>query len=531
MDSSFDYIIVGAGSAGCVLANRLSHDEGNSVLLIESGGWDNNPWIHIPLGYGKHFDNPKVNWMYHSEPEQATGGRKIFQPRGKVIGGSSSINGLVYVRGQKQDFDNWDPDSKHGWDYNSILPYFKKSERNFDIHDEFHGSDGELSVSSPRDLHPLASDFVKSGINMGYPLNSDFNGATQEGFGHLQMTIHNGRRSSASTAFIRGIRKRKNLKIYTKIHISKVLFKNKTAIGVCGTSSGREINLYAKKEVILSAGSFNTPKILQLSGIGPQGVLDKFGIEKISVLEGVGKNLQDHYNGRIIIKTSNQYTLNTVMKSKFKSMLEGLKYILFRRGFLNMGSSVSAGFIKSKQSLNRPDLHISLILFSADKAGTKLHPWSGFSIIVRLLRPKSVGSLRIKSMDPLDPPQIHMNYFSHKNDRELLVEAIKITRKILKSKPICDDCIEEYSPGPEIISDAEIEQFLANRGGISYHPVGTCKMGIGADCVVDYRLNIYGVKNLRVVDASVMPNITSGNTNAPVIMIAEKAADIILGKC
>ena len=529
-DMNFDYIIIGAGSAGCVLANRLSQDKDNSVLLIESGSWDNNPWIHIPLGYGKHFDNPKVNWMYHSEPEQATGGRKIFQPRGKVIGGSSSINGLVYIRGQRQDFDLWDPESKYGWDYNSILPYFKKSEKNMDIHDEYHGSDGELSVSSPRDLYPLAKAFVKSGINMGYPLNKDFNGATQEGFGHLQMTIKNGRRSSSSTAFLKSIRKRKNLKIYTNILISKVLFKNKTAIGVSGLRNGKVIKLYANREVILSAGSFNTPKILQLSGVGPKDVLDEFGIKNISVLEGVGKNLQDHYNGRIVFKTSNQHTLNAVMKSKYRSLFEGLKYILFRRGFLNMGSSVSAGFIKSKQSLKRPDLHISLILFSGDKAGTMLHPWSGFSIIVRLLRPKSVGSLRIKSMDPAEQPQIHMNYFSHKNDRRLLVEAIKITRKILRSDPIRNECLEEYSPGPEIISDKEIEQFLATKGGISYHPVGTCKMGIGNDCVVDYSCSVYGVKNLRVVDASIMPNITSGNTNAPVIMIAEKAADIILGK-
>ena len=530
MDFNFDYIIVGAGSAGCVLANRLSHDENHSVLLIESGGWDNNPWIHIPLGYGKHFDNPKVNWMYHSEPEQATGGRKIFQPRGKVVGGSSSINGLVYIRGQKQDFDLWDPERKYGWDYNSILPYFKKSEKNMDIQDQYHGSDGELSVSSPKDLHPLATSFVKAGLNMGYPVNKDFNGVTQEGFGHLQMTIKNGLRSSSSTAFLRVAKKRKNLKIYTNVLISKVLFKNKDAIGVSGVRNGKEINFYANKEVILCAGSFNSPKILQLSGIGPKDILDEFNIKNISVLKGVGKNLQDHYNGRIVFKTSNQYTLNAVMKSKFKSIREGLKYIFFRSGFLNMGSSVSAGFIKSKQLLKSPDLHISLILFSGDKAGTKLHPWSGFSIIVRLLRPKSVGSLRIRSTDPADQPQIFMNYFNHKDDRKLLVQAIKITRKIMKSDPISNDIIEEHSPGNEIQSDAQIEQFLATKGGISYHPVGTCKMGVEDDCVVDYNLNVYGVKNLRVVDASIMPNITSGNTNAPVIMIAEKAADIILGK-
>lgn len=528
MGLNFDYIIVGAGSAGCVLANRLSANNSHSVLLIEAGGWDLNPWIHIPLGYGKHFENPKVNWMYSSEPDANTGQRRIFQPRGKVIGGSSSINGLVYIRGQKEDYDTWDPEKKYGWDYDSVLPYFKKSEYNHNIRDQYHGTEGELSVSSPVETHLLAESFVESGVNCGYPINKDFNGQTQEGFGHLQMTIKKGIRSSASNAFLRGVRKRKNLTIITHGHVEKIIFQDKVAKGIKLIRKGKVFEYFSNKEIILSAGAFNTPQILQLSGIGPKDVLSRFGIEEVSVLEGVGKNLQDHYNGRIVYKTNLKNTLNDVLISPIKSIFEGLKYIFFRRGFLNMGSSVAAGFIKSKQSLNRPDLHISLILFSGDKAGSKLHKWSGFSIIIRLLRPKSIGQLNIKSLNPLVQPEINMNYFSNREDRELLVNAIKTTRKIMESKPISNLINEEYSPGSNIISDNDIENFLSTKGGISYHPVGTCKMGNSKDCVVDYDLNVHGVKKLRIVDASIMPTITSGNTNAPVIMIAEKAADLIL---
>lgn len=528
MVQRFDYIIVGAGSAGCVLANRLSANNAHSVLLIEAGGWDLNPWIHIPLGYGKHFENPKVNWMYSSEPDASTAQRRIFQPRGKVIGGSSSINGLVYIRGQKEDFDTWDPEKKYGWDYDSVLPYFKKSECNYNIRDQYHGAEGELSVSSPVETHLLAESFVESGVNCGYPINKDFNGQTQEGFGHLQMTIKKGIRSSASNAFLRGLRKRRNLTIITHGHVEKIIFQDNAAKGVKLMRKGKEFEYLCNKEIILSAGAFNTPQILQLSGIGPKDVLSRFGIKEVSILEGVGKNLQDHYNGRIVYKTNLKNTLNDVLTSPIKSILEGLKYIFFRRGFLNMGSSVAAGFIKSKQSLKRPDLHISLILFSGDKAGSKLHKWSGFSIIIRLLRPKSIGQLNIKSLNPLVQPEIRMNYFSDKEDRELLVNAIKTTREIMKSKPISNLINEEYSPGSDIISDNDIENFLSTKGGISYHPVGTCKMGDSKDCVVDYDLNVHGVKKLRIVDASIMPTITSGNTNAPVIMIAEKAADLIL---
>ena len=528
MAEKFDFIIVGSGSAGCVLANRLSKNPDNSVLLLESGGWDYNPWIHIPLGYGKHFDNPKVNWMYHSEPELETGNRKIFQPRGKIMGGSSSINGLVYIRGQAEDYNGWDPHKKYGWDFDSVLPYFRKSERNHNINNDFHGQNGELSVSSPTDRHILADAFVEAGIENGYPSNEDFNGQTQEGFGHLQMTINKGIRSSASSAFVKKIKNRKNLTILTRAHVSKVLFENKVAIGVEGVKYKKRFSYQANREVILSAGAFNSPQILQLSGIGPKEVLEKLNIDVISPLEGVGKNLQDHYNGRIVYKTSCNNTLNDVLRSPFKSIKEGLKYIFLKRGFLNMGSSVSAGFIKSEQSVSTPDLHISLILFSGEKAGSKLHKWSGFSVIIRLLRPKSVGSLKIKNKDPFDQPEITMKYFSHKDDRTKLVKAFKISREIMKSDPIKKYILEEFSPGSDISSDKSLETFLSNKGGISYHPVGTCKMGDDKNAVVDFDLKVKGVHNLRVVDASIMPSITSGNTNAPVMMIAEKAADIIL---
>ena len=337
MTKYFDYIIIGGGSAGCVLANRLSSDARISVLLIEAGEWDKNPWIHIPLGYGRHFENPKVNWMYHSAPEAETSNRKIFQPRGKVMGGSSSINGLVYIRGQKEDYDNWDPERKHGWSYDSLLKYFKKSENNSNIDDIYHGTKGELNVSSPLETHELAKSFIEAGIESGHPYNADFNGASQEGFGPLQMTIKNGIRSSASSAFIKNIRRRKNLKIYTKSHVQKILFDKNKAVGVEVRIEKKDVNsIYANKEIILSAGAFNSPQILQLSGVGPKKLLEENNIILVKDLEAVGKNLQDHYNGRLIYKTNHKYTLNTVLNNPITKLLEGVKYLTFRKGFLNM---------------------------------------------------------------------------------------------------------------------------------------------------------------------------------------------------
>jgi choline dehydrogenase len=524
----YDFIIVGAGSAGCVLANRLSESGKFNILLLEAGRKDTNPWIHIPLGYGKHFSNPKVNWLYTSEPSDSTGNRRISQPRGKVMGGSSSINGLVYIRGQKEDYDEWDVKKNKGWSYEDVLPFFCKSESNQNKDSIYHGKLGELCVSNPPEKHVLADAFINAGLDSGYPLNDDFNGKKQEGFGYLQMTVKNGLRSSAATSFIKPIKKRKNLTIITNILATKIIFDGRKAIGISCLENNIKKDFYSNKEVILTCGAINTPQLLQLSGIGESQLLESHNIDVIHELPGVGENLQDHYNGRIIYKTNAKNTLNDSLRSPLKGLREIIRYVFLRKGFLNMGSSVVAGFIKTSNKITRPDLHISLILFSTDKAGDALHKWSGFSIIVRLLRPKSRGYVRIKSNNPKDDPMIQPNYFMDKDDRKDLVNGFQITRKIMNSNPIKKYIISEHSPGNDCQSDNQIEDFLAKKGGISYHPVGTCKMGDDKLAVVDYSLKVHGINSLRIADASIMPNIVSGNTNAPVIMIGEKAADIIL---
>ena len=525
---SHDFIIVGAGSAGCVLANRLSESGKYNILLLEAGNKDTNPWIHIPLGYGKHFSNPKVNWLYTSEPSESTGNRRIAQPRGKVMGGSSSINGLVYIRGQKEDYDEWDVKKNKGWSYKDVLPFFRKSESNQTKDSIYHGKSGELCVSDPPEKHVLADAFIDAGFNNGYPLNDDFNGEKQEGFGYLQMTVKNGFRSSASTGFIKPIKKRKNLTIRTNILATKIIFNGKKAIGVSCLENGIKKDFFSNKEVVLSCGAINTPQLLQLSGVGESQLLKSHNIDVVHELIGVGENLQDHYNGRIIYKTNIKNTLNDSLRNPLKGMREIIRYAFFRKGFLNMGSSVVAGFIKSSNKIIRPDLHISLILFSTDKAGDALHKWSGFSVIVRLLRPKSRGYVRIKSNDASVSPIIQPNYFMDKDDRKDLVKGFQITRQIMNSHSIKKYIVSEYAPGNNCQTDNQIEDFLTKKGGISYHPVGTCKMGDDKLAVVDYSLKVHGIASLRIADASIMPSIVSGNTNAPVIMIGEKAADIIL---
>jgi choline dehydrogenase len=524
----YDFLIVGAGSAGCVLANRLSESGKYNILLLEAGGKDTNPWIHIPLGYGKHFSNPKVNWLYTSEQSDSSGNRKIAQPRGKVMGGSSSINGLVYIRGQREDYDEWDVKKNKGWSYEDVLPFFCKSESNQNKVSMYHGKSGELCVSDPPEKHVLADAFIDAGVDSGYPLNDDFNGERQEGFGYLQMTVKNGLRSSAATSFIRPIKKRKNLTIITNIHATKIIFDGLKAVGVSCLKNGKKKDFFVNKEIILACGAINTPQLLQLSGVGESQLLESHGINVVHELPGVGENLQDHYNGRIIYKTNIKNTLNDSLRNPLKGLMEVIRYVFLRKGFLNMGSSVVAGFIKTSSRITRPDLHISLILFSTDKAGDALHKWSGFSIIVRLLRPKSRGYVRIKSKNPIEAPAIQPNYFMDKDDRKDLVKGFQITRKIMNSNFIKKYILSEYAPGNECQSDSQIEDFLTKKGGISYHPVGTCKMGDDKLAVVDYSLKVHGIDNLRIADASIMPNIVSGNTNAPVIMIGEKAADIIL---
>jgi choline dehydrogenase len=526
----YDFIIVGAGSAGCVLANRLTESGNYKVLLLEAGNTDRSPWIHIPLGYGKHFTNPKVNWLYTNEPDPETGNRRIPQPRGKVLGGSSSINGLVYIRGQKQDYDHWQQLGNPGWGFDDVLHYFKKSEDQQRGSNKFHGIGGPIAVSDPAGGHPICDAFINAAEQLGHKRNNDFNGPQNDGFGYLQFTIRNGRRSSASTGYIKPARKRKNLKISTLSHVTKIIFEGTKAVGIEYLRNNKRHTALTNREILLSGGAINTPQIMMLSGLGPEKKLRELGIEVILDMPDVGNNLQDHYNGRIMCEATQKITLNDAVSSNFRAIVEGTRYIHKRQGFLAMGASYAAGFLKTDPSLTSSDIQAGLALFSTDNLGKGLHPFSGFSVIVRLLRPKSRGSVYIQSTDPFIHPKICPNFLHNPDDCDKLVLGFKKIREILKAPEIAKFIKREYAPGPGCITNDQILEFLRHKGGTSFHPVGTCRMGQDNRAVVDHELKVHNIQRLRVVDASIMPTIVSGNTNAPTIMIAEKAADLILNE-
>ena len=523
----FDFVVIGAGAAGCVLANRLTASGRHSVLLLEAGGEDSSPWIHIPLGYGKHFTNPKVNWLYSSEPQAGAGGRRIGQPRGKVLGGSSSINGLLYIRGQREDYDHWRDLGNAGWSYADVLPYFRKSEDQQRGPDDYHGVGGPLSVSDPTEPHPLADAWLAAADECGYPRNPDFNGATQEGFGYNQWTLKKGFRSSAATGYLRPARRRGNLTVVTRAHATRILFSDKRAIGVEYLRGGSLSTATARREVIAAGGSFNSPQLLQLSGIGPASLMQKFGIGVVSDLP-VGLNLQDHYTARMVYESTGAWTINEVVGSFGKGLAAALRYALFRSGPLAMGSSYATGFIRADPAAATPDIQTSISLFSSNKAGDKLHEFPGVSIAARLLRPESRGSVYIQGTDPLQPPAIAPNYLSSEKDCAVLLAGVKAMRRLMDTTAMHPYVVREHDPGPACASDADLMDFLRLRGGIAFHPVSTCKMGSDATAVVDERLRVRGLQGLRVVDASIMPTLVSGNTFAPTVMIAEKGADMIL---
>jgi choline dehydrogenase len=526
-NAEFDFIVVGAGSAGCVLANRLSASGRHSVLLLEAGGEDNDPWIHIPLGYGKHFSNPKVNWLYKSEADEKTGSRSIAQPRGKVLGGTSSINGMVYVRGQREDYDEWRDLGNAGWGYADVLPYFRKAEDNQRGEDEYHGVGGPLSVSDPVDRHPMCEAFFEAAEACGYPRNADINGAMQTGFGYNQLTQRRGRRCSTAVAYLRPARKRSNVAVATDAHALRILFSGTRASGIEYLQGGTRHTAHARVEVILAAGAFGSPQLMQLSGLGPAPLLRDLGIEVVADMPGVGANLQDHYNGRLVFECAEACTLNDVVASPFRKVREGLRYFLMRKGFLTMGASTATGFVAADGGA-RPDVQIGLVLYSTDKFGDTLHPFSGFTLLVRLLKPESRGTVMIRSADPLAPPAIRPNYLATAKDCDVLVAGMKIAQRLADAAPLNRYVGREHEPAQRFTHDDEWLQYLRTRGGISFHPVGTCRMGQDKHAVVDERLRVRGIGGLRVVDASIMPTLVSGNTNAPTIMIGEKGADMIL---
>lgn len=533
--SEFDFIIVGAGSAGCVLANRLTENGKYSVLLLEAGGSDLNFWIWMPIGYGKTFYRKSVNWMYHTEPNPGLENRTSYWPRGKVMGGSSSINAMVYVRGQPEDFEDWKAMGNPGWGWQDVLPWFRKLETNDMGGDAHRGDSGPLHVASiTRDMHPLCGDFLRAAQEMQIPHNPDFNGAQQEGVGAYQITAKGGMRMSTARAYIRPARRRKNLHIVQHALATCITFEGKRATGVRYRHHGQEVEARARREVILSAGAINTPQLLQLSGIGPAALLHDKGIPLRHAAEGVGRNLQDHlcidhlFHARVL-------SLNDQLRPWHGKLWQGLRYVMARRGPLALGVNQAGGFVATASSQGRPNIQLFFSPLSYTKAPPGRRPlmnpdpFPGFLLSAQPMRPTSRGHLAIRSADPAEPPEIHPNYLATDFDLQEMLEATQLLRRFSATPAMARIIKTELRPGLQVQSDSDMIADCRARATTVYHPVSTCRMGPDpAVDVVDHRLRVHGMAALRIVDASIFPTLTSGNTNAPVIMVAEKAADMIL---
>jgi choline dehydrogenase len=528
MTDQYDYVVIGAGSAGCVLANRLSADGTTSVALLEAGGRDWNPWIHIPVGYFKTIHNPKTDWCYVTEPDPGLNGRSLKWPRGKVLGGSSSINGLLYVRGQRQDYDRWAELGCTGWNYEDVLPYFRRAENQSRGADEFHGTGGPLQVSDMSFQRPICDDFIRGVAELGTPVNDDINGAEQEGVGYFQLTAHKGRRCSTAVAYLNGARSRPNLHIITHAMVRKIEFVAGRASAVQLECSGKPMRIGAREEIILSAGAVGSPQLLQVSGIGPGALLQSHGIDVVADSTEVGENLQDHLQIRAVYKTCRPITLNDELSSPLKKARAGIEYIINRSGPLSMAASQVYAFCRTRLANERPDIQYHFQPLSADSPGEGLHPFSAITASVCQLRPESRGSIRIQSADANAHPLITANYLSTDLDCRIAVEAVRFTRSIMRTNAMKDHIAEEMLPDPAATTDEQLLDQARNIANTIYHPTSTCRMGSDDRAVVDSRLRVNGVSALRVVDASVMPEIVSGNTNAPTIMIAERAADLII---
>ena len=526
----FDYIIAGAGSAGCVLANRLSENGRYRVALIEAGGTDDWIWFHIPVGYLFAIGNPRSDWMFRTEEDPGLNGRSLAYPRGKVLGGCSAINAMIYMRGQAADYDGWRQLGLDGWGWDDVLPVFRKHEDHFAGKSDLHGAGGEWKINQPRVSWEILDSFIDAAEQAGIPRTSDFNTGDNEGCGYFQVNQVNGRRWSAARGFLNPAQKRQNLTIVTNALVDRVTLDGKTATGVVIRQDGRERVLKARGEVILSTGAVASPAILERSGIGWGDRLAALGIELAHDLPGVGENLQDHLQLRLIFKISGAPTLNSQYKSLLKRMGMGLQYALFRRGPMTMAPSQLGAFTRSSADFATPNLEFHIQPLSLDKFGDPLHAFDAFTVSVAHLRPSSRGAIHARSRDPNDAPVIAPNYLSSEDDRRVAVDAIRLSRRIVFTPAMERYGPVEYLPGAQLISDEDLANAARDVATTIFHPVGTAKMGVDSDpmAVTDGRLRVRGMDKLRVVDASVMPNITSGNTNSPTMMIAEKAAGMIL---
>ena len=525
---SFDYIVVGAGSAGCVLANRLTASGHHRVLLLEAGGHDRYFWVHVPLGYGKLFNDSRVNWLYSTEPEPELDNRRIIQPRGKVLGGSSSINGLLYVRGQHADYDRWRQLGNAGWSFEDVLPYFRRAEDQERGADELHGVGGPLAVSDVCEPHPLCEAFIAAAQEAGFPRNDDFNGKTQEGAGYFQYTARNGLRRSTARGYLRQARGRGNLKVVTRAMATRVVMDGRRATGIEYRRGGETCVASATREVILAGGAFNSPQLMQLSGLGPADLLRQHGIDVIADLPGVGADLQDHMQVRFQYRCTEPITMNDVVHNWRHRTLAGLRYFMTRKGMLAIGAGYAGAFLRTSPHLATPDVQFHFLIFSADTAGAALHTFPGFIVSVCQLRPESRGFVRIKSANPAEPPAIQPRYLSSPFDRDTLLAGMRLLQRVMRQPAMTRYIAEEYRPPASVTSDAELMAYARATSTTVFHPTSTCRMGSDPTAVTDERLRVRGIGGLRVVDASIMPALVSGNTNAATVMIAEKGSDMIL---